>query len=103
MLHVKAGTERARHANQWRYPYSGFSQHLPWLVFFNLWPNWGATLYGEVRGATDYKRNLQAWRGRLVQSLVLASFSFIGCKDHWLGLLMQSNGAGGIDAWALCY
>jgi amino acid transporter len=23
-----------------------------------LWPNWGATLYGEVRGATDFKRNI---------------------------------------------
>jgi amino acid transporter len=31
---------------------------LPYLVFFNLWPNWGATLYGEVRGATDFKRNI---------------------------------------------
>ncbi|HXF86699.1 MAG TPA: APC family permease [Anaerolineales bacterium] len=31
---------------------------LPYLVFFNLWPNWGATLYGEVRGATDFKRNV---------------------------------------------
>jgi len=31
---------------------------IPYLVFFNLWPNWGATLYGEVRGATDFKRNI---------------------------------------------
>ena len=31
---------------------------LPYMVFFNLWPNWGATLYGEVRGATDFKRNV---------------------------------------------
>jgi amino acid transporter len=31
---------------------------MPYLVFFNLWPNWGATLYGEVRGATDFKRNV---------------------------------------------
>ncbi len=30
---------------------------IPMLVFFNLWPNWGSTLYGEVRGASDYKRN----------------------------------------------
>jgi basic amino acid/polyamine antiporter, APA family len=30
---------------------------MPFIVFFNLWPNWGATLYGEVRGATDFKRN----------------------------------------------
>jgi basic amino acid/polyamine antiporter, APA family len=31
---------------------------MPYMVFFNLWPNWGATLYGEVRGATDFKRNI---------------------------------------------
>src|SRR3989304_5755906 len=30
---------------------------IPMMVFFNLWPNWGSTLYGEVRGASDYKRN----------------------------------------------
>jgi APA family basic amino acid/polyamine antiporter len=30
---------------------------VPMLTFFNLWPNWGSTLYGEVRGASDYKRN----------------------------------------------
>ena len=30
---------------------------IPMIVFFNLWPNWGSTLYGEVRGAADYKRN----------------------------------------------
>src|SRR5260370_6940852 len=26
---------------------------LPWLAFHLLWPNWGATLYGEVRAAKD--------------------------------------------------
>ncbi|MBI3361507.1 MAG: APC family permease, partial [Chloroflexi bacterium] len=30
---------------------------MPYLVFFNLWPNWGATLYGEVKGADDFKKN----------------------------------------------
>lgn len=29
---------------------------IPLLVFYLLWPNWGATLYGEVRGASDFKR-----------------------------------------------
>lgn len=29
---------------------------IPMLVFYLLWPNWGATLYGEVRGAGDYRR-----------------------------------------------
>jgi amino acid transporter len=29
---------------------------IPLMVFYLLWPNWGATLYGEVRGASDFKR-----------------------------------------------
>jgi basic amino acid/polyamine antiporter, APA family len=29
---------------------------IPFLCFWILWPNWGATLYGEVRGASDFKR-----------------------------------------------
>jgi APA family basic amino acid/polyamine antiporter len=29
---------------------------IPFLCFWILWPNWGATLYGEVRGASDFRR-----------------------------------------------
>src|SRR6202521_2498893 len=29
---------------------------LPFLAFYLLWPNWGATLYGEVRGAKDFRK-----------------------------------------------
>ena len=29
---------------------------LPYLSFYLLWPNWGATLYGEVRGAKEYRK-----------------------------------------------
>jgi basic amino acid/polyamine antiporter, APA family len=29
---------------------------LPFLAFYLLWPNWGATLYGEVRGAKEYRK-----------------------------------------------
>src|SRR6266702_2344274 len=29
---------------------------LPFLAFYLLWPNWGATLYGEVRGAKDIRK-----------------------------------------------
>jgi APA family basic amino acid/polyamine antiporter len=29
---------------------------VPAMMFFILWPNWGATLYGEIRGANDFKR-----------------------------------------------
>jgi amino acid transporter len=26
------------------------------MMFYLLWPNWGTTLYGEIRGASDFKR-----------------------------------------------
>jgi basic amino acid/polyamine antiporter, APA family len=29
---------------------------VPLLMFYLLWPNWGTTLYGEVRGASDFRR-----------------------------------------------
>src|SRR6266498_920732 len=31
---------------------------IPFLAFWILYPNWGATLYGEVRGASDFRRVL---------------------------------------------
>jgi len=33
---------------------------LPFLAFYLLWPNWGATLYGEVRGAKDIRKPYNA-------------------------------------------
>ena len=29
---------------------------VPMMMFYLLWPNWGTTLYGEVRGASDFRR-----------------------------------------------
>lgn len=45
---------------------------IPMVVFFNLWPNWGATLYGEVRGASDFKRNFISMFAGLVVTGILA-------------------------------
>jgi basic amino acid/polyamine antiporter, APA family len=45
---------------------------IPMVVFFNLWPNWGATLYGEVRGASDFKRNFWSMAAGLIGTTVLA-------------------------------
>jgi amino acid transporter len=44
---------------------------MPYLVFFNLWPNWGATLYGEVKGADDFKRNFMGMALALLVTTVL--------------------------------
>lgn len=50
---------------------------MPYLVFFNLWPNWGATLYGEVKGADDFKKNLQGMAWALVATTLLGVFFFL--------------------------
>lgn len=49
---------------------------VPWLMFYLLWPNWGATLYGEVRGTRDYGRIFTSmfaglWVTALLSLLVL--------------------------------
>ncbi|TMJ97653.1 MAG: APC family permease, partial [Actinobacteria bacterium] len=45
---------------------------IPMIAFFNLWSNWGATLYGEVRGASDFRKNVIAMSGALVVTSIAA-------------------------------
>ncbi len=45
---------------------------IPFLAFFNLYSNWGATLYGEVRGASDFRKNIYAMAGALVFTSIAA-------------------------------
>src|ERR1700690_501521 len=49
---------------------------VPMLTFFNLWPNWGSTLYGEVRGASDYKRNFWGMAAAIIVTNVVALIVF---------------------------
>lgn len=73
---------------------------LPYLVFFNLWPNWGATLYGEVRGATDYKRNFSGMAWALVAVTVLGILFFEGvAKTIGWDFYVQANAAWWNYAW----
>jgi APA family basic amino acid/polyamine antiporter len=44
---------------------------IPMLLFFNLWSNWGATLYGEVRGASDFRKNIYAMGGALIATTIV--------------------------------
>jgi amino acid transporter len=74
---------------------------LPWLVFFNLWPNWGATLYGEVRGATDYKRNFSGMAWALIGVTVLGIIFFLGvAKTIGWNFYMQANAAWWNYSWS---
>jgi APA family basic amino acid/polyamine antiporter len=67
---------------------------LAYMVFFNLWPNWGATLYGEVRGATDFKRNFWGMGWALIVTTVLGAvfFLLISKTISW-DFYMKANGA----------
>src|ERR671915_1222605 len=56
---------------------SGVFLLVPFIVFFNLWSNWGATLYGEVRGASDFRNNIKAMGGALVATTVLAAITLL--------------------------
>jgi amino acid transporter len=50
---------------------------IPMVVFWSLWANWGATLYGEVRGASDFKRNLRGMGGGLAIATLLTIVMFV--------------------------
>jgi amino acid transporter len=73
---------------------------IPYLVFVNLWPNWGATLYGEVRGATDFKRNISGMGWALGVFTLLGIILLYAIKQTigW-DFYMQANGAWWNYAW----
>jgi amino acid transporter len=73
---------------------------LPYMVFFNLWPNWGATLYGEVRGATDFKRNISGMGWALGVTTVLGIVLFLAIsKTIGWDFYVQAGAAWWNYAW----
>lgn len=67
---------------------------IPMMVFFNLWPNWGSTLYGEVRGAGDYKRNFWGMAAAIIVTAIgaLVFFALISKTLGW-DFYNKANGA----------
>ena len=65
---------------------------LPYLAFFNLWPNWGATLYGEIRGSQDLRKNFYGMAAALVVTTVLAIL-FLLVLDRYMDFdfFMRAN------------
>ncbi len=67
---------------------------IPVIAYFLLYPNWGATLYGEVKGADDFKRNFAGMAYAVVATVVLLIVVFFAI-DHSITweFFMQANAA----------
>jgi amino acid transporter len=66
---------------------------VPFMLFFLLYPNWGSTLYGEVRGAGDFRKVLNGMLGGLWATVGLAIvFVFLAAKTFGWEFFNASNG-----------
>src|SRR5438132_10980663 len=67
---------------------------LPFLAFYLLWPVWGATLYGEVRGAKEYRKvfNAMFWGLWVTVALVAVVILLIVKTIGW-DFYNAANGA----------
>ena len=57
---------------------------IPFMMFWILYPNWGSTLYGEVRGAGDFRKVLNGMLGGIWVTIILA-LVFIFLADKTFG------------------
>jgi basic amino acid/polyamine antiporter, APA family len=75
---------------------------MPYLAFFNLWPNWGATLYGEVKGSQDFRKNFLGMALALVVTTALAIVLLLAIdKAMGWGFYMDANAAYWSARWGL--
>ena len=59
---------------------------IPFMLFWILYPNWGSTLYGEVRGSGDFRKVLRGMLGGIWITAGLA-LAFILLAAHTFGWL----------------
>jgi basic amino acid/polyamine antiporter, APA family len=57
---------------------------IPFMLFWMAWPNWGATLYGEVRGAKDFRKNIYQMLGGLMVPTAI-SLAFLALMTWKVG------------------
>jgi len=73
---------------------------IPFLCFWILWPNWGATLYGEVRGAGDFRRVMGGMMWGLWVTIAIA-FAFLLLASKFFG--WQFFNAANLNYWNVVY
>ena len=71
---------------------------LPVMAFWLLWPVWGATLYGEVRGAKDFRKNIYQMAGGLLSAvaIVIVFLVLVTKTMGWAFFEASANGYMGV-------
>ncbi len=65
---------------------------VPAMMFFILWPNWGATLYGEIRGASDFRRVFTGmFAGLWITVILTIIFLLLVAKTFGWGFYQNLN------------
>jgi basic amino acid/polyamine antiporter, APA family len=85
---------------------------LPFVAFFLLWPVWGATLYGEVRGAKEYRKvfNAMFWGLWVTVALVAViillivktigwDFYYAANAAYWNSIFVAGSPAPPVPIW----
>jgi len=85
---------------------------LPFLAFYLLWPVWGATLYGEVRGAKEYRKVFSAMFWGLWVTVALVAviillivktigwdFYYAANASYWNSLFLAGSPAPPVSIW----
>jgi basic amino acid/polyamine antiporter, APA family len=71
-------------------PVSASMLLVPMMMFYLLWPNWGSTLYGEIRGASDFRRVFAGMFGGLWITVTL-SVLFLVLVNKTMGQGFYNN------------
>jgi basic amino acid/polyamine antiporter, APA family len=67
---------------------------VPAMMFFILWPNWGATLYGEIRGASDFRRVFRGmFFGLWITTAMAVIFFLLMAKTFGWAFFQNANAA----------
>jgi len=67
---------------------------VPNMMFFILWPNWGASLYGEIRGANDFKRVFRGmFFGLWITTALVVIFFLLMAKTFGWAFYQNANAA----------
>jgi basic amino acid/polyamine antiporter, APA family len=71
---------------------------IPVMCFWLLWPVWGATLYGEVRGAKDFRKNIYQMAGGLLAAvaIVIVFLALVTKTMGWTFFESSANGYMGV-------